>query len=229
MRDEDEHQQGSKCTMLNFLESETVKNNDSVEISEENGVIKQVSSDVIIKEDIFQVHIEVNKNISNDKQSIEVKDLVNASAKLSDGVCLPPGYGSDKLGKVLMRLLEEKIKVSTSHSERELFRKTIHVLVCGGCKDREKHNKVKCRRCEDRDQRKVEDKRKEEVKGKVDDKDKQKIVDKNGNIINKNVFVTTTKESPTKSIVNDVKGPIKKDAFVPKPLEARKEDKVQSD
>jgi hypothetical protein len=178
-----------------------VKNNDGVEISEENGVIKQVVSDDIIKEDIFQVHIEVNKNISNDKQSNEVKDLVNASAKLSDGICLPPGYGSVKLGKVLMRLLEEKIKVSTSHSERELLRKTIHVLVCGGCKDREKHNKVKCRRCEDRD------KRKEEVKGKVFDKDKQKIVDKNGNIINKNVFVTTTKESPTKSIVNnDIKG-----------------------
>merc|ERR1719369_432814 len=51
------------------------------------------------------------------------------------------------------RKLEEKVKVSSSHSERELFRMTMHVLQCRGCKDREKHNKVRCRRCEERDRK----------------------------------------------------------------------------
>merc|ERR1719369_1468636 len=58
------------------------------------------------------------------------------------------------------RKLEEKVKVSSSHSERELFRMTMHVLQCRGCKDREKHNKVRCRRCEERDRKWEERERK---------------------------------------------------------------------
>ena len=77
---------------------------------------------------------------------------------IREGLSLPDGYGSDKLAQVLIFLLEEKVRVSTSHSERELFRKTIHTLLCGGCKDKEKHNKVKCKRCDERDRKKVPDK-----------------------------------------------------------------------
>jgi hypothetical protein len=98
------------------------------------------------------------------------------------------------LAMVLMKLLEEKIKVSTSHSTRELLRKTIHVLVCGGCKDREKHNKMRCRRCEERDQRKKD---KGKVKNKKNIVDKRKREETNGKLINKKTFATSAKESPT--------------------------------
>jgi len=91
-----------------------------------------------------------------------------------DGMSLPDGYGSDKLAQVLIFLLEEKVRVSTSHSERDLFRKTIHTLLCGGCKDKEKHNKVRCKRCEGRDRKKVvnKDPGKEDDEIKNDKKDK---------------------------------------------------------
>ena len=56
--------------------------------------------------------------------------------KLTKGVALPPGYGADQLAAVLVRVLEEKVRVSESHSERQLFRMTIHTLLCrgSGCK-----------------------------------------------------------------------------------------------
>ena len=76
MGDQDDHQEGSKCTKLNFVESKTVdkvNNNDIIEITKESDVIKHVGSCDIIKDDM--VPIEVNKNISNNKQSKEVKDL----------------------------------------------------------------------------------------------------------------------------------------------------------
>ena len=77
MGDQDDHQEGSKCTKLNFLESKTVdkvNNNDIIEITKESDVIKHVG----ISDD--RVPIEVNKNISNNKQSKEVKDLNERSA-----------------------------------------------------------------------------------------------------------------------------------------------------
>jgi len=97
------------------------------------------------------------------------KEAVTSTNKSSSSVPLPPGYGADQLAQVLICVLEEKVRVSSSHSERELFRKTIHVLMCEGCKDREKHNKVRCTRCEERDRRrkkeeKIEEKKKDLVK-----------------------------------------------------------------
>jgi len=97
------------------------------------------------------------------------KEAVTSTKKSSSSVPLPPGYGADQLAQVLICVLEEKVRVSSSHSERELFRKTIHVLMCEGCKDREKHNKVRCTRCEERDRRrkkeeKIEEKKKDLVK-----------------------------------------------------------------
>ena len=90
-------------------------------------------------------------------------------------VYLPPGYGADKLAILLIKVLEEKVKVSDSHSERELFRRTIHVLQCRGCKDREKHNKVRCRRCEDRDKKKNEVRKEKDKTQNVGDRSEKKI------------------------------------------------------
>jgi len=61
----------------------------------------------------------------------------------------PVGDGSDKLAQILIFLLEEKARTSSSNNDRELFRKTIHSLVCKGCEDRDKHNQdqVICKRC----------------------------------------------------------------------------------
>ena len=98
-------------------------------------------------------------------------ESVQEAAKSSAGeVFLPPGYETVKL---VISFLEEKVKMSTSHRERELFRKTIHVLQCRGCKDREKHNKARCRRCEKRDKKKKEEQKENDL-GKVD---REKIFD----------------------------------------------------
>ena len=70
--DQDDHQQGRKCTKLSFLECKTVdkvKNNDVIEITEDSDVIRQVGSSDIIKDDM--VPIEVHNNISNDKLSVD--------------------------------------------------------------------------------------------------------------------------------------------------------------
>jgi len=93
-----------------------------------------------------------------------------------DGMSLPDGYGSDKLAQVLIFLLEEKVRVSTSHSERDLFRKTIHTLLCGGCKDKEKHNKVRCKRCDVRERKKDvnKDPDKQEIKNDKKDQGEKK-------------------------------------------------------
>merc|ERR1719186_1692985 len=128
---------------------------------------------------LAETHIEVSEDsikVAPTKKKIEEvlnprevmnmidKEAVTSTKKNSDSVHLPPGYGADQLAQVLISALEEKVRVSSSHSERELFRKTIHVLMCEGCKDREKHNKVRCTRCEERDRRKKKEDKSEEKK-----------------------------------------------------------------
>jgi len=107
-----------------------------------------------IQPDVSVPNLHLRQSQVQDTLSSEqaVKESCDKIDSVGD-VCLPPGYGSDKLAILLIRLLEEKVKVSSSHSERELFRMTMHVLQCRGCKDREKHNKVRCRRCEERDRK----------------------------------------------------------------------------
>jgi len=121
------------------------------------------------KLDVVATEVTKNKTEKNKKPAASVDEIakkVDQSGNKVSAICLPPGYGSDKLAQVVIRLLEEKVRVSSSHSERELFRKTIHVLLCDGCKDKDLHNKVRCRRCEERDKRKrKEDKKvKERIK-----------------------------------------------------------------
>jgi len=114
-----------------------------------------------IQPDVSVPNLHLRQSQVQDTLSSEqaVKESCDKIDSVGD-VCLPPGYGSDKLAILLIRLLEEKVKVSSSHSERELFRMTMHVLQCRGCKDREKHNKVRCRRCEERDRKWEERERK---------------------------------------------------------------------
>jgi len=119
-----------------------------------------------IQPDVSVPNLHLRQSQVQDTLSSEqaVKESCDKIDSVGD-VCLPPGYGSDKLAILLIRLLEEKVKVSSSHSERELFRMTMHVLQCRGCKDREKHNKVRCRRCEERDRKCEErDRKKNAVK-----------------------------------------------------------------
>ena len=102
-------------------------------------------------------------------ESVQVAAKSNENDSAGE-VFHPPGYETVKL---VISFLEEKVKMSTSHRERELFRKTIHVLQCRGCKDREKHNKARCRRCEKRDKKKKEEEKENDL-GKVD---REKIFD----------------------------------------------------
>ena len=60
------------------------------------------------------------------------KETSDEKEKLSKSVVLPPGYGAGQLAAVLVRVLEEKVRLSESHSERQLFRMTIHSLLCSG-------------------------------------------------------------------------------------------------
>ena len=84
---------------------------------------------------------------------------------------------------------------------------------------------MRCRRCEE------EGDKKEEDRGEVKDKDKQNIVgkrkveEKNGKIINKNTFATTSKESSAKPMENHSgRESVIKDAAIHKLLTARSED-----
>ena len=81
------------------------------------------------------------KKIARNEESIakskrDSEATSGGKEKLSKGVALPPGYSADQLAAVLVRVLEEKVRVSESHSERELFRMTINTLLCrgSGCK-----------------------------------------------------------------------------------------------
>jgi len=149
------------CTGITLEDSTQEENNNN---RMKTGKIDD--ADVTDKLDVVATEDSKNRNENNKKPAASVDEIaktVDQSGSKVSAMCLPPGYGSDKLAQVLICLLEEKVRVSSSHSERELFRKTIHVLLCEGCKDKDQHNKVKCRRCEERDKKKSKDK-KERIK-----------------------------------------------------------------
>eukprot|EP00092_Neocalanus_flemingeri_P018587 GFUD01020129.1.p1 GENE.GFUD01020129.1~~GFUD01020129.1.p1 ORF type:complete len:561 (-),score=152.97 GFUD01020129.1:73-1755(-) len=136
--------------------SATSKPVDKIKTTEDIEMFPPISCAGLDLEDLVATEL-TEKNECNNNTAADNGNLVKKPVQLGNqtsNVCLPPGYGSDKLAQVLICLLEEKVRDSSSHSERELFRKTIHVLLCEGCKDREKHNKVRCRRCEERDTQK---------------------------------------------------------------------------
>jgi len=142
------------------------------------------------QDDLNPAEVVVESINNNEVQSShQPEQKPNGCDQVSVGsVSLPLGYSADKLAKVLICLLEEKIKVSSSHSERELFRKTVHVLLCGGCKDREKHNKVRCRRCEERKTGdKVKKSDKDKMNNEINDSRDVKVKVNKGKIIEKNV------------------------------------------
>jgi len=137
-----------------------IDNSSKEEANVKTAETNNVNPEASVPDQHSEIPRDIPTNCDQNKSSANVNDNspTDLVTKVGD-ICLPPGFGSDKLAKVLIYVLEEKVRISSSHSERELFRKTIHVLLCGGCKDREKHNKVRCSRCEDRDKRRKREKK----------------------------------------------------------------------
>ena len=133
------------------LDTKVIKTFNDSEYDESNGGSSNHNLNVQVDFQTPNPHLRQSQvqDVTSSKQSLKKSSNINDSV---GEVYLPPGYGADKLAILLIKVLEEEVKVSTSHSER----RTIHVLQCRGYKNREKPNKVRCRSCEERDKKKNE-------------------------------------------------------------------------